>query len=190
VIVAPDGQAKILDFGLAKLADAEGADPDLTLEGELLGTSRAMSPEQAGGGPADHRSDLFSLGVLLYEMASGCSPFRGESLSETLRNILTSDPPPVSSLSGQAWPELDRLIAALLEKDPKQRPKSAREVKAALLKIAGRPERQAQPHAEGPLSEGALSSARTGSFPAEPVSVAVRSRRDRKPSNAANRPRS
>ncbi|MEE8583748.1 MAG: protein kinase [Acidobacteriota bacterium] len=169
VIVAPDGQAKILDFGLAKLADAEGADPDLTLEGELLGTPRAMSPEQAGGGPVDHRSDLFSLGVLLYEMASGCSPFQGESLSETLRNILTFDPPPVSSLSGQAWPELDRLIAALLAKDPKQRPQSARDVKAALGKIAGRPERQAQPHAEGLLAEGALSTARTGSFQAEPV---------------------
>ncbi len=128
VVVSKNGEAKILDFGLAKslLVNRE---PALTEDGALLGTYRAMSPEQARGEEVDERSDLFSLGVLLYEMVSGKSPFQGETPALTLSNLLHQAPP---GLPPQLPVALADLIRALLSKDRATRPQSAAEVAAAL----------------------------------------------------------
>ena len=88
VMVTPSGQAKILDFGLARRVVRRSDEDSLTGEGTLIGTTRAMSPEQAEGRDLDARSDLFSLGVLLYEICTGQSPFQGENQTQTLLKIV------------------------------------------------------------------------------------------------------
>ena len=123
------GRVKILDFGLAKSSlDGLEDDDSLTAHGAVLGTFHAMSPEQASGEPVDARSDLFSFGALLYEMLAGRSPFRGGSSAETLRRVLTHEPPPLGALRPDLPPELSRLLDRLLAKDREARPASAREV--------------------------------------------------------------
>lgn len=128
VMVTETGRAKILDFGLAKRLTGSAVHESLTREGVVLGTVRAMSPEQAGGERADERSDLYSLGVLLYEMLTGLSPFRGENALQIQKKILTEKPPPPRALRPDLPPELSELVETLLEKDPEHRPKSAAEV--------------------------------------------------------------
>ncbi|HKV08189.1 MAG TPA: serine/threonine-protein kinase [Thermoanaerobaculia bacterium] len=135
VMVTADGQAKILDFGLAKQAAAETADESLTREGAVLGTLRTMSPEQAGGEEVDARSDLYSLGVLLYEMLTGRSPFQGGSLLQIHRKVLTERPVPPRLLRPELPAGLSDLVESLLEKDPARRPQSAAEVVEALERI-------------------------------------------------------
>ncbi|HEX3554945.1 MAG TPA: protein kinase, partial [Thermoanaerobaculia bacterium] len=139
VMVTASGHAKILDFGLAKLVDPE-SDADLSQTGVILGTCHAMSPEQLQGLPLDHRSDLFSLGSLLYEMLTGVSPFRGETATETLARICNFQPPPVSRIRPEIPRQLSDLVAWLLGKDPGQRPASAGEVVECLeaLELADR----------------------------------------------------
>ena len=126
VLLAPDGRAKILDFGLAKqLHGDEGT--QLTESGRLLGTCRSMSPEQARGFEVDGRSDLFSLGVLLYELATGTSPFRSQTIAETLVKVCSHAPPSVQTLNDAMPPGLASLIEDLLEKAPQRRPGDALE---------------------------------------------------------------
>ena len=161
IIVSEDGQAKILDFGLAKPLSGDDLDHDLTRAGAVVGTSRAMSPEQARGEPVDHRSDLFSLGVLIYEMITGRTPFKAASIQATLANVLTLEPEPVSRLSAQSTPQLDGLVADLLMKDPQERPQSAAETVARLKRLAGDSDRIPAPGSEGGPN---LSRASTGSF--------------------------
>ncbi|HVT14888.1 MAG TPA: protein kinase [Thermoanaerobaculia bacterium] len=142
VMVTASGRVKILDFGLVKsvwLEESQNAEQSLTAEGVVLGTFHTISPEQVRGSEADARSDLFSLGVLLYELVSGQSPFRGGSHVESLRRILTLHPPPLSTILPGLPRELGALVERLLEKDPRRRPQTARDVAAALGEIAALP---------------------------------------------------
>jgi serine/threonine-protein kinase len=139
VIVTPAGHAKILDFGLAKPFAADLGTESLTEHGTVVGTSHAMSPEQAGGDEVDGRSDLFSFGVLLYEMLTGKSPFRGVHALDTLRRVLTEEPPPPSALRPGLPPALDALVMGLLAKDRENRPASAAAVGRVLEEIGRLP---------------------------------------------------
>ncbi len=128
VLVTRTGHAKISDFGIAKRLLA-GPEPDLTGANMVVGTYRTMSPEQARGEAVDHRSDLFSLGVLLYEILSGRSPFAAENALATLNRILSSAPVPLRTLRPEVPEEISSLIDQLLQKDPYLRPRSAAEVR-------------------------------------------------------------
>jgi serine/threonine protein kinase/tetratricopeptide (TPR) repeat protein len=136
VIVTPTGQAKILDFGLAKPLASTVDDPSLTAAGFVVGTWRSMSPEQARGAEVDERSDLFSFGVLLYEMLTGHSPFRGSGAMETLSRVMSLTPPRVDTVQPGLSPRLGALTGRLLEKEPDARPQSAAEVLRELAAIA------------------------------------------------------
>lgn len=139
VLLTPEGQAKITDFGIA-LRRSSGPDPTrLTREGMVVGTWRVMSPEQACGEEVDARSDLFSLGVLLYELFTGSSPFLAPTGRETVRRILGETPHPASELNPEIPMELSDLIHDLLEKDPVLRPASAREVADRLRALGTHP---------------------------------------------------
>src|SRR4051794_8244555 len=122
VMIAADGRARILDFGLAKRLEGEAA---LTADQRVLGTFRSMSPEQAHGLPLDLRSDLFSFGLLLYEMLSGRSPFEGRSALETLTRICTHRQTPLREVEPAIPAPLSTLVDRLLEKEPARRPQSA-----------------------------------------------------------------
>jgi len=134
------GLVKVLDFGLAKLTEAgvPGEDqPTRTLqqqteEGALLGTVAYMSPEQAEGKPVDSRSDIFSFGVLLYEMMTGRRAFERDSKLSTLSAILREEPKP---LGGDVPPELDRIVSRCLRKDPNRRSQHMGDVKVALEEL-------------------------------------------------------
>jgi eukaryotic-like serine/threonine-protein kinase len=133
VMVTPEGDAKILDFGLAKSLGL--SESPLSVEGGLLGTFHCMSPEQAQGLEIDHRSDLFSLGALIYETLTGLAPFRGENLQETLARVYKHRQKPAHVLDPAIPLELSRLVERLLQKEPDQRPQSADEVVAVLAGI-------------------------------------------------------
>jgi serine/threonine protein kinase/class 3 adenylate cyclase len=136
VMLTPRMQAKILDFGLAKLREPEaGADATvLTQVGIIMGTVSHMSPEQALGMEVDGRSDIFSLGVVFYEMATGRMPFEGPTAQATMARVLNMDPVPIGQLNPDLPPELQSLIQDCLRKDRAERP-SAADVLARLKKV-------------------------------------------------------
>ena len=137
VMLTPSGQVRILDFGLVKELERPLPDQALTAEGSLLGTLRSMSPEQAQGRSLDARSDLFSLGVLLYEICTGRPPFEGESPTETLVQLIAHPPRPIRDVNPQVPSRLATLVDQLLEKDPARRPASAAELAARLAEMEG-----------------------------------------------------
>lgn len=132
VMVTRAGRAKILDFGVAKQIHPESQETTLSEPGLVIGTSYAMSPEQAMGLPLDARSDLFSLGSLLYEMVTGLAPFRAETSAATLARVCSFRQRPAAAVRPEVPRELSQLIDRLLEKDPVDRPASALQVAAAL----------------------------------------------------------
>jgi pimeloyl-ACP methyl ester carboxylesterase len=127
LVVAPGGRVKILDFGIAKISDV-----NLTRTGAVLGTLTYMSPEQAGSEPVDHRTDLWALGVVLYEMLTGRPPFTAESREALFFAIQNREPPRITALRPEVPPALENIVSRLLEKEPSRRYPDARAVGAAL----------------------------------------------------------
>jgi dienelactone hydrolase len=142
IMVTPDGRVKVLDFGLAKRVDPSGGEQEaLTAEGVAVGTLAYMSPEQLRAEPVDRRSDLYSLGVVLYEMLAGWVPFRGSSAIATADAILHSAPP---ALGPAVVPgRLKAVVGRLLEKDPARRIASAEELDTELADASAQLARQA-----------------------------------------------
>ena len=145
LVTMPSGssQAKVLDFGLAKINLEAGGGwgsrtLDLTLAGRTVGTLAYMSPEQARGEPLDGRSDLFSLGVVMYEMATRRPPFQAANSALMFAQLFEHDPEPVRNWNDAAPRDLERMIFKLLEKDRKARYQNARDVRLALEKMEGR----------------------------------------------------
>ena len=134
VMITRSFHAKILDFGLAKSLQ-QAHDPMISGYGSVLGTGRAMSPEQAMGEEVDQRSDLFSFGTLLFEAVTGQQPFRGTSTFNTLTKVCSAPHTPARRLNRRIPVELSNLIDRLLEKNPEHRPQSAREVVVELRVI-------------------------------------------------------
>ena len=131
IMIRKDGRVQIMDFGLAKLRGASR----LTKEGSTVGTAGYMSPEQVQGQETDHRSDIFSLGVLLYEMLAGQPPFKGVHETAIAYEIVNVDSPPLSSIKPEIAPELDAIVLECLEKDPKERTQSASQVAVDLKRF-------------------------------------------------------
>ena len=126
IMLRPDGYVKVLDFGIAKLTEQRPAPDDHRVEttavlqtrpGLVLGTAHYMSPEQARGQKVDARSDIWSLGVVLYEMVAGSPPFRGETPSDCIAAILTAEPPPLSGVSPDVPPKLESILQKALRKN-------------------------------------------------------------------------
>ena len=141
VLLTDSGQIKILDFGLARLREAEPSanaelpTQQLTSEGHIIGTVAYMSPEQAEGKLVDHRSDIFSIGVLLYELATGRRPFTGDTNMSVLSSLLKDTPKPVSDVNPSVPASIARVLRSCLQKDPERRYQSAKDLRNELRTI-------------------------------------------------------
>ena len=139
VMVTRDGSVKLLDFGLSKIAvnaDLQDVTPTIerTMDGTVLGTTAYMAPEQTEGRPLDARSDVFSLGAVLYEMVAGRRAFEGRSMAQVLSAVLRDDPRPLDAL-----PALERIVTRCLRKSPADRFQTMAEVQVALEEVSDKP---------------------------------------------------
>jgi serine/threonine protein kinase/Tol biopolymer transport system component len=138
VMISNDGRVKVLDFGLAKQQSSENFQTQTvhaTAEGKILGTVAYMSPEQAQGKAVDQRSDIFSLGIVLFEMATGERPFKGDSSVSVLSSVLKDTPPLVTDLRPELPREIARIIRHCLAKDPEARYQSAKDLRNDLKEL-------------------------------------------------------
>src|SRR5436309_4479271 len=147
IMLRPDGYVKVLDFGIAKLTEQRLASDDHTVEttgvlqtrpGLVLGTAHYMSPEQARGQKVDARSDIWSLGVVLYEMVGGSPPFRGETPSDCIASILTTEPPPLSGVLPDVPVKLESILQKALRKKSDERYQTIKEMLADLRILKGK----------------------------------------------------
>src|SRR5438128_1496610 len=146
ILIGPGGEVKVLDFGLAKIVQTLPSDidkeastmmADLTDAGQVVGTISYMSPEQTRGEPVDARTDIYALGVVLYEAATGSLPFKGVSLLSIMHNIATVHPPPPSALKPGLPFEFDLIVERALAKDKEQRYLSAQEFAESIRVLRG-----------------------------------------------------
>jgi eukaryotic-like serine/threonine-protein kinase len=138
IMVRADGYVKVLDFGLAKPSDLPTTGPEIAVEtqaGVVMGTLAYMSPEQATGEPLDQRADIWSLGVVLYELVTGAAPFREEMRVATINAILNTDPDSVRHSNPNLPAELDHIVAKALEKDRELRYQTASDFRADLRRL-------------------------------------------------------
>src|SRR3954468_21409623 len=131
IVVGTDGRLKVTDFGIARSGASQ-----MTEAGSIVGTAQYLSPEQARGAPVDARSDLYSLGIVLYEMLTGKVPFTGDAPVEIAMKHLTAVPEPPSKLRPDIPHDLDAIVMRALAKDPEQRYASAEEMDAGLARVA------------------------------------------------------
>jgi serine/threonine-protein kinase len=157
IMLRPDGRAVIMDFGLAKLQGVT----DHSRSGTTSGTTSYMSPEQIQGQEADARSDIFALGVVMYELLSGVLPFNGGHEAAVMYEIVNVDPPTLRSVKPDVDPELERIVAKCLEKEPGNRYQSVRDISVDLKRFkrdsGGRPQ---QPIAPPPVQTAAKRTSR------------------------------
>ena len=174
VMLRPDGFVKVLDFGLAKLteisplsfSEEEPITIARTTPGTIIGTPSYMSPEQARAVEVDHRSDLWSLGVVLYEMVAGARPFQGATMTDVIISIIERRPAPLTSLLSPCPPELARIIGRALAKEKDDRYASAREMAAELKELKRRVDLGLENEAE---EEPAALSAPTAELPTQQI---------------------
>src|SRR4029453_6484760 len=151
IMIRPNGHVKVLDFGLAKLTEASlsGGETDTeaitralvqTDAGVVLGTSQYMSPEQARGKPIDARTDIWSLGVMLYEMAAGRPPFTGETKTDVIVAIAKTDPMPIARFAPTMPAEFEWIVMKALRKNIEERYQTVTELEADLRKLKQRTE--------------------------------------------------
>jgi len=156
IMVRSDGYAKILDFGLAKLVEQKvigledaTVKQNQTARGVILGTVNYMSPEQAKGERVDERTDIFSFGVLVYEMIAGRTPFAGDSMSETFANLINSEPQPLSRYAANVPTELQRIVSKMLKKNKDERYQTAKDLLIDLKSLQKRLEFEAELDRDG-----------------------------------------
>ncbi|MGI9622207.1 MAG: protein kinase domain-containing protein, partial [Acidimicrobiales bacterium] len=135
IMISPTGQVKVADFGIAKAISGAGADAKLTQTGAVMGTATYFSPEQAQGQPLDGRSDLYSLGVVLYEMLTGSPPFSGDTPVAIAYKHVQEMPEPISARRPEVPEAIQAITAKLLNKDPARRYPSAADVQSDLRRF-------------------------------------------------------
>ncbi|MFQ5653028.1 MAG: protein kinase, partial [bacterium] len=145
IMITDKGQVKIMDFGLAKLANRS----KMTVEGSTLGTAAYMSPEQARGEALDRRSDIWSLGVVLYEMLSGQLPFKGDYEQAVIYSILNEEPEPLTALRTGVPMKLEEIVNKLLAKDPRDRYQNIMELPVDLKNVSLQKTTTSQIHSSG-----------------------------------------